>query len=153
MWFSLIVAGALHGLILLPVILSLAGGPGFPMQEADEEWMSTAIRSGYEYTSVIGCPSSEHSETLFRFPMHSRSLAHTFFFFLLFSQAFPRGRYLGPQRLGGRCDTKGTPSLLFLEIRDSMHFLDRVMFVMAPVGKPSTSVLLISFPLSSRARA
>ncbi|KAI0306903.1 multidrug efflux transporter AcrB transmembrane domain-containing protein [Multifurca ochricompacta] len=52
MWFSLIIAGALHGLVLLPVILSLAGGPGFPMQEADEEWMSTAIRSGYEYTSV-----------------------------------------------------------------------------------------------------
>ncbi len=52
MWFSLIIAGALHGLILLPVILSLAGGPGFPMQEADEEWMTTAIRSGYEYTSV-----------------------------------------------------------------------------------------------------
>ena len=49
MWFSLIVAGALHGLILLPVVLSLAGGPGFPMQEADEEWMATAIRS-YEYT-------------------------------------------------------------------------------------------------------
>jgi hypothetical protein len=125
MWFSLIVAGALHGLILLPVILSLAGGPGFPMQEADEEWMSTAIRSGYEYTSVIGRPATE---TLFLFPMRSRSLAHTFF-----SQAFPRGRYLGPQRLGGCCDTKGTPSLLFLEIRDSMHVLDRVMFVMAPV--------------------
>jgi Niemann-Pick C1 protein len=52
MWFSLIIAGALHGLVLLPVILSLAGGPGFPMQEADEEWMATAIRSGYEYTSV-----------------------------------------------------------------------------------------------------
>lgn len=80
MWFSLIVAGALHGLILLPVILSLAGGPGFPMQEADEEWMSTAIRSGYEYTSVIGCPSSVHSEKLFHFPMRSRSLADTFFF-------------------------------------------------------------------------
>ena len=52
MWFSLIIAGALHGLVLLPVILSLAGGRGFTMQEADEEWMSSAIRNGYEYTSV-----------------------------------------------------------------------------------------------------
>lgn len=81
MWFSLIVAGALHGLILLPVILSLAGGPGFPMQEADEEWMSTAIRSGYEYTSVISCPSSEHSEKLFLFfqRVHDHPLILFFF--------------------------------------------------------------------------
>ena len=51
MWISLIVSGALHGLVLLPVVLSLAGGPGFPLQEADEEWMSHAIRNDdYEYT-------------------------------------------------------------------------------------------------------
>lgn len=49
MWITLIVFGALHGLILLPVILSLAGGKGFPTQEADEEWMSNAIRNEYEY--------------------------------------------------------------------------------------------------------
>ena len=49
MWLTLIVSGALHGLVLLPVILSLAGGPGFPLQEADEEWMTTAIRNDYEY--------------------------------------------------------------------------------------------------------
>lgn len=114
MWFSLIVAGALHGLILLPVILSLAGGPGFPMQEADEEWMSTAIRSGYEYTSVIGCPSSEHSEKLFLFFQCVYDHLLILFFF---SQAFSCGRYLGPQRLGGCCDTKGTPSLVFLDSR------------------------------------
>ena len=83
MWFSLIVAGALHGLVLLPVVLSLAGGPGFPMQEADEEWMATAIRSGYEYTSVIFLrlwftPSSSHPGKLFL--MLSRSHAHTLFF-------------------------------------------------------------------------
>ena len=81
MWFSLIVAGALHGLILLPVILSLAGGPGFPMQEADEEWMSTAIRSGYEYTSVIGCPSSEHSEKLFLFFSNAFTITRSYFSF------------------------------------------------------------------------
>jgi Niemann-Pick C1 protein len=50
MWLTLIISGALHGLVLLPVVLSLAGGPGFAMQEADEEWMSNAIRNDYEYT-------------------------------------------------------------------------------------------------------
>lgn len=49
MWLTLIISGALHGLVLLPVVLSLAGGPGFPLQEADEEWMSNAIRNDYEY--------------------------------------------------------------------------------------------------------
>ena len=52
MWFSLIISGALHDLDLPPVILSLAGGTGFPLQEADEEWMLTVIRSGYKYTSA-----------------------------------------------------------------------------------------------------
>ncbi|KIY45848.1 multidrug efflux transporter AcrB transmembrane domain-containing protein [Fistulina hepatica ATCC 64428] len=49
MWLTLIVFGALHGLVLLPIILSVAGGPGFPQQEVDEEWMSSAIRNEYEY--------------------------------------------------------------------------------------------------------
>jgi Niemann-Pick C1 protein len=49
MWLALIVSGALHGLVLLPVILSIAGASGFPQQEADEEWMSIAIRNDYEY--------------------------------------------------------------------------------------------------------
>lgn len=49
MWLTLIVSGALHGLVLLPVILSVAGGAGFPLQEADEEWMSNVIRNDYEY--------------------------------------------------------------------------------------------------------
>ena len=52
MWLTLIISGALHGLVLLPVILSIAGGPGFPQQEADEEWMSNAIRNDYEYACV-----------------------------------------------------------------------------------------------------
>ncbi|KAG6829322.1 hypothetical protein H0H92_004925 [Tricholoma furcatifolium] len=49
MWLTLIISGALHGLVLLPVVLSIAGGSGFPQQEADEEWMTTAIRNDYEY--------------------------------------------------------------------------------------------------------
>ncbi|KAH9973016.1 multidrug efflux transporter AcrB transmembrane domain-containing protein [Lactifluus volemus] len=63
MWFSLIISGALHGLVLLPVILSLAGGPGFPLQEADEEWMSTAIRSGYEYAPFLADDTSIYSDS------------------------------------------------------------------------------------------
>ncbi|KAI0265104.1 patched family-domain-containing protein [Gloeopeniophorella convolvens] len=62
MWFSLIISGALHGLVLLPVVLSLAGGPGFPLQEADEEWMSNAIRSDYEYTPFLADDTSVHSD-------------------------------------------------------------------------------------------
>lgn len=49
MWLTLIISGALHGLVLLPVVLSIAGGSGFPQQEADEEWMSNAIRNEYDY--------------------------------------------------------------------------------------------------------
>ncbi|KAF8305446.1 hypothetical protein DL93DRAFT_355171 [Clavulina sp. PMI_390] len=54
MWLSLIVLGALHGLVLLPVLLSLAGGPGYSVDDEDEEWMSSAIRRhDYEYTYVV----------------------------------------------------------------------------------------------------
>lgn len=53
MWLTLIISGALHGLVLLPVVLSLAGGPGFAQQEADEEWMTNAIRSDYEYAPFL----------------------------------------------------------------------------------------------------
>ncbi|KAI9574905.1 patched family-domain-containing protein [Boletus coccyginus] len=49
MWVTLIVSGALHGLVLLPVVLSIAGGPGFAQEELDEEWMSNAIRNDAEY--------------------------------------------------------------------------------------------------------
>jgi len=64
MWITLILSGALHGLVLLPVVLSLAGGPGFPLQEADEEWMSHAIRNdyNYEYTPFLQDDDSHVSD-------------------------------------------------------------------------------------------
>jgi Niemann-Pick C1 protein len=39
MWLSLIVSGAIHGLILLPVALSYAGGQGYSLDDFDEEWV------------------------------------------------------------------------------------------------------------------
>ncbi|TFY72100.1 hypothetical protein EVG20_g909 [Dentipellis fragilis] len=62
MWLTLIISGALHGLVLLPVVLSLAGGPGFPLQEADEEWMSNTMRNDYEYTPFLADDDSVHSD-------------------------------------------------------------------------------------------
>jgi len=62
MWLTLIISGALHGLVLLPVLLSVTGGPGFPTQEADEEWMSNAIRNDYEYPPFLADDDSVASD-------------------------------------------------------------------------------------------
>ncbi|KAF8076146.1 patched family-domain-containing protein [Lyophyllum atratum] len=62
MWLTLIISGALHGLVLLPVVLSIAGGAGFPQQEADEEWMSNAIRNDYEYAPFLADDDSMDSD-------------------------------------------------------------------------------------------
>ncbi|GLB33570.1 putative multidrug efflux transporter AcrB transmembrane domain-containing protein [Lyophyllum shimeji] len=62
MWVTLIISGALHGLVLLPVVLSIAGGSGFPQQEADEEWMSRAIRNDYEYAPFLADDESVASD-------------------------------------------------------------------------------------------
>ncbi|KAF8591421.1 multidrug efflux transporter AcrB transmembrane domain-containing protein [Ramaria rubella] len=65
MWLTLIISGALHGLVLLPAVLSLAGGPGYPLEDADEEWMSNAIRRhDYEYTPFLADDASDNSDNL-----------------------------------------------------------------------------------------
>ncbi|KAG9075162.1 hypothetical protein FS749_013193 [Ceratobasidium sp. UAMH 11750] len=55
MWLTLIVSGALHGLVLLPVVLSIAGGSGYALEDQDEEWISSAVRrQEYEVYPVLG---------------------------------------------------------------------------------------------------
>ncbi|GAB1519952.1 niemann-Pick type C-related protein 1 [Rhizoctonia solani] len=54
MWSTLIVSGALHGLVLLPVVLSVAGGPAYALEDQDEEWISSVMRrQDYEYTPFV----------------------------------------------------------------------------------------------------
>jgi len=65
MWLTLIISGALHGLVLLPVVLSLAGGPGYALEDVDEEWMSNVIRrNDYEYTPFLADDASDNSDNL-----------------------------------------------------------------------------------------
>ncbi|KAJ3912533.1 hypothetical protein F5877DRAFT_93535 [Lentinula edodes] len=53
----------LHGLVLLPVFLSIAGGAACPaQQEAGEEWMASAIRIGYEYAPFLAGDDSVASD-------------------------------------------------------------------------------------------
>jgi Niemann-Pick C1 protein len=39
------------GFLWRPNLVSLAGGPGYALEDVDEEWMSSAVRRhDYEYT-------------------------------------------------------------------------------------------------------
>jgi Niemann-Pick C1 protein len=63
MWLTLILSGALHGLILLPVLLSIAGGEGYALEDADEEWMrNTVRRQDFEYAPFASESESDGSD-------------------------------------------------------------------------------------------
>lgn len=49
MWLVLIIAGAAHGLVLLPVLLSWTGGQGFAIEDTDEEWVTSQMHRPGEY--------------------------------------------------------------------------------------------------------
>ena len=50
MWLTLILSGALHGLVLLPVLLSYTGGAGYALEDTDEDWLTSQMRPvDYEY--------------------------------------------------------------------------------------------------------
>jgi Niemann-Pick C1 protein len=44
MWMTLIISGVCHGFLLLPVLLTWAGGPGYTIEDADEEWLIKVTR-------------------------------------------------------------------------------------------------------------
>ncbi|GAA5955195.1 hypothetical protein JCM3765_003241 [Sporobolomyces pararoseus] len=50
MWLGLILSSALHGLVFLPVALSLFGGQGYSLskEEGDASWISPALERRYE---------------------------------------------------------------------------------------------------------
>ncbi|WWC92719.1 uncharacterized protein L201_007678 [Kwoniella dendrophila CBS 6074] len=49
MWLTLILMGALHGLILLPILLSYFGGQGYSLEDTDEDWVNSQMRRNQDY--------------------------------------------------------------------------------------------------------
>ncbi|EPQ26473.1 uncharacterized protein PFL1_05795 [Pseudozyma flocculosa PF-1] len=60
-WLSLIVLGFLHGLVLLPVLLSLFGGRGWSNGEDENDVKRRLLRAGDEYRPLLGGEEDEAS--------------------------------------------------------------------------------------------
>jgi Niemann-Pick C1 protein len=57
-WSALIISGALHGLVFLPVFLSLQGGQGYQFDSDDQQWIDSSISNQYSDRSRPFCKSS-----------------------------------------------------------------------------------------------
>jgi Niemann-Pick C1 protein len=66
MWFALIILGALHGLVLLPVLLSFYGGRGYSTAETESEVRKRLLRAqeSTEYRPFTADEGYESDEDL-----------------------------------------------------------------------------------------
>lgn len=60
MWLSLIISGALHGLVFLPVALSFFGGQGYSLSSEDESWISATVGESRPFRELGSFPRSTH---------------------------------------------------------------------------------------------
>jgi Niemann-Pick C1 protein len=62
MWLALIISGALHGLVLLPVLLALQGSQGWSTESEDENFLRANIASSYSQPFLAQDDDSDASD-------------------------------------------------------------------------------------------